>query len=534
MASLRIICYVIRTDFLERIRRSSFLIVIALTAVSAFFFVPQIGAGYTVLSFSDYRGIYNAALIGNMIAILTSCFMSLVGFYLVKNSIELDNTTRLGQIIASTPIHKSVYIIGKVLGNFIFLMAMVFITILMAFLMLFMRGEDKSLDLIGMVTPFIFIVLPVMAVISMLAVLFECLSWLKGSLGNVLYFFIWISALTYGAMTTNRSGSKFLDWLGISIPINSIMKKVISLNPSYKGNFILIGSVESEKVIEDFTWQGVGWTAQIMVERFLWLIIALLVTLLTGLLFKRFDPSNEGVRSKARTKEQAVVEPSVMPVESNKIKVKLSRLPKEQLQFSIIGIFKYELSLMLKKLPLWWGACFIGLIIAGIFVETEFAYQYILPIAWIWPIAVWSSMGTREIQQNTNQIVFSSPYILKYQFISIWFAGIVVTFFAAIGVLINFLIAGEILRIMALLVATIFIPSMALALGVWSQSSKMFEVAYALLWYLGPLNHTKILDYIGSSYTKISYQMLIADLALAILLVTIARIGRYRQTCLLG
>ncbi len=48
--------------------------------------------------------------------------------------------------------------------------------------------------------------------------------------------------------------------------------------------------------------------------------------------------------------------------------------------------------------------------------------------------------------------------------------------------------------------AVVFIPTLALTLGVWTRSSKMFEVVYPILWYLGPMNKENglaVLDYLG-------------------------------------
>ena len=42
----------------------------------------------------------------------------------------------------------------------------------------------------------IFISLPVMLVVAALAILFEAIPWLRGGLGNVVYFFVWIGALS--------------------------------------------------------------------------------------------------------------------------------------------------------------------------------------------------------------------------------------------------------------------------------------------------------------------------------------------------
>jgi hypothetical protein len=71
----------------------------------------------------------------------------------------------------------------------------------------------------------------------------------------------------------------------------------------------------------------------------------------------------------------------------------------------------------------------------------------------------------------------------------------------------------------------VFIPSLALAFGVWTEGSKAFEVIYVLFWYLGLLNKVPELDYIGlhtSEYWLVYF-------LLSILLITFAVLGRQRQ-----
>ncbi|HUF38120.1 MAG TPA: hypothetical protein VMN57_06325 [Anaerolineales bacterium] len=57
---------------------------------------------------------------------------------------------------------------------------------------------------------------------------------------------------------------------------------------------------------------------------------------------------------------------------------------------------------------------------------------------------------------------------------------------------------GDLQGLPAFLSAAIFIPSLALASGVWSGSNKLFEVLYIFIWYLGPINHLLGLDFIGT------------------------------------
>ena len=47
--------------------------------------------------------------------------------------------------------------------------------------------------------------------------------------------------------------------------------------------------------------------------------------------------------------------------------------------------------------------------------------------------------------------------------------------------------------------SVLFIPSLALTLGIWGRSSKLFEVVYPILWYLGPFNSQNQLAYYSTS-----------------------------------
>ena len=60
--------------------------------------------------------------------------------------------------------------------------------------------------------------------------------------------------------------------------------------------------------------------------------------------------------------------------------------------------------------------------------------------------------------------------------------------------------ALPILALLSWILSVFFVPTLALNLGVWSRGSKLFEVVYAILWYLGPFNPQNglaILDYLG-------------------------------------
>jgi hypothetical protein len=74
-----------------------------------------------------------------------------------------------------------------------------------------------------------------------------------------------------------------------------------------------------------------------------------------------------------------------------------------------------------------------------------------------------------------------------------------------------------------------FIPSLALAFGTWSGSSKLFEVTYLLLWYVGLLEHTPSLDFAGISAESITRGIPWVYFGVATLLLGIAVAGRTQQ-----
>ena len=111
-----------------------------------------------------------------------------------------------------------------------------------------------------------------------------------------------------------------------------------------------------------------------------------------------------------------------------------------------------------------------------------------LPIAWVWPILLWSAIGNREIHNNVQQMTFSSASPLLRQLPAQWLAGFIVTLLVSIGAIIRLTVDGDTAGLLALLSGAFFIPSLALASGVWSGTSKLFEILYMLIWYLGPLN----------------------------------------------
>ncbi len=147
---------------------------------------------------------------------------------------------------------------------------------------------------------------------------------------------------------------------------------------------------------------------------------------------------------------------------------------------------------------------------------------------WVWPLLLWSGMGNREVFYQTHQLVFTAAYPLRRQLPATWLAGMLVTLVTGSGVGVRLIAAGEGEMVLAWSAALLFIPALALALGIWSGSSKLFETVYMLLWYLGPINKVLPLDFRRSLRETIKAGIPLDYLVVTCMLLILAALGRRR------
>ena len=186
MSEIRTVLAIARADFLERVRRYSFLFTLGFALYLGYLAT----AGNLVLQVGNMRGIFNSAWVGALLALVATDFISLAGFYFVKNTIERDRETRVGQILAATPISKFMYAFGKMVSNLAVLSLMLAVLAAAGIAMQLVSGEDRHIELWKLIAPFVLLAFPAMAVVAAIAVFFETVPFLRGGFGNVAYFFL--------------------------------------------------------------------------------------------------------------------------------------------------------------------------------------------------------------------------------------------------------------------------------------------------------------------------------------------------------
>ncbi len=127
---------------------------------------------------------------GTLIAVSVGTFLSLIGFYLVKNTLDHDRRSGVGEILAATPISNLAYLLGKAISNFLLLGAILALLALAAAVSQLLKGEDTRVDVVALLAPIVFLTLPALALAAATAVLFEAVPRLRTAptSGNVVYF----------------------------------------------------------------------------------------------------------------------------------------------------------------------------------------------------------------------------------------------------------------------------------------------------------------------------------------------------------
>ena len=528
MSSLRVIAAIARADFLERVRRHSFL----LTLLFAVFLGYWAATGRIALQLGEYRGVYTSAWIGALVAITTTCFVSLVGFYVVKSAVDRDRTTGVGQILAATPLSKTAYTLGKFFSNFAVLSATVLVLAICAIFMQLFVGEDPHFDAFALVSPFLLVALPSMALTAGLAVLFETLPLLRGGIGNIAWFFVW-SILGIGL--PEISGNHRLDPMGLLVVSDSMRAGARANIPGYKDSFSFTIADSPVKIVHSFHWQGVSWTSSEILMRVVWAGAAILFALIAALVFDRFNPSGAFAPSLGGRKKLAKVEVANGPIgiisgaPAARAAVHLTPLDNAMHSNAFFRILIAELRLSLKGLRWWWYAIGAGLLVAQFVTPIQVSRGLLLGGSWIWPVLIWSGMGARETRFGTCGFLFSSPGILSRQLPACWLAGLIAALLTGAGTILRLCVARDLKDLSGVLAGAVFVPTLALALGVVSGSGKFFEGLYTFLWYVGPMNHTYALDYTGAASGSNVLSIALKYLAVSAALCAAAYVFRARQ-----
>jgi hypothetical protein len=465
--------------------------------------------GNILVNVGDHRGVYDVAWAGALVTLVATTFLTLAGFYLVKGAIARDATTGVGQILATTPLGRLPYLLGKWLSNLQVLASYLLVLALGVPAMLWLGGEAGRPGLGEVLRhvaiPLLLVALPALALVAALALLFEVLPGLAGGLGNVAYFFCWGIGL---ALASNVLGS---DPLGFQLFMPSMQQALAATTGVATTGFAITLRAGIDGELPTFVWPGLSWTAAMVGERLAWLAAAGLVLVLASLGFDRFAERRSGYRRDDRTRTFR--------------RSPLARLA--ALGGMLPGAAGAELRVTLTERSTWWWLGLGGLWIAQAVTPAPALLDVVLPLAWIWTLLAWSALGAREERAATTGLVWTAPGGPQRLLLASWGAGVTIALLAGLPAILRVLLGGDTAAALRLAAATLAIPALAVACGALSRGPKLFEALYTAAWYIGPMQGSSPLDWIGGIGAPAGLPLVLTALAGAALL-TAAAVRRQR------
>jgi hypothetical protein len=523
-------------DFLERVRTTKYLVVLGFMVWMGIIFMPPNGANYATLAVGDHRGVYNSAWVGALTAMLTSAFLSLIGFYVVKGAVERDRRTGVGAILAGTPMSKPAYLLGKFVSNFAVLISMVLVIASSAAVMQLVRGEDMHLQPGKLLASVALLALPPMALVAMLAVVFETVPALSGGFGNIAFFVLWAFAMSSSALNSEKAGSA-LDVLGAYVTVPSMKAACAETFPAESDSArgmsmgFSFGRGGRTHQLETFVWRGPQWSAPLVAGRIALLLPALLGVFVSSFWFDRFDTARAPIkrpqlleRLRADDAAGAAAPARAAPPPAFSI----HDLPRPVAGAGFFTMTRVELALLLKGNAKLWIFAFLVLAILCSALPLEAARFPVLPLLWIWPMLVWSKLGVRERLYDVAPVLFSCAKPVRRLLLASWAAGFVLAAAPAAILMLRLALAGDGASVAAVLIGAAFVPSLALAAGVWTGSSKLFEAVYLVMAY-GILNRAPAFDFMGATHAAVRSGTPLVYAALTLALLAAALAGRARQ-----
>ncbi len=350
-----------RADFLERVRRFSFLVMLLCSLYLGY----AVGTGEMAMRLEGARGVCTSAWVGTTVALITGCFISLAGFYVIKNAVERDRVTGVGQILAATPLTKLEYATGKWLNNTAVLMVQVGLLAVAAIAMFLMVAEEPHLSWWKLLSPFLLLAAPVMALTAAFAVLFEMTPGLRGGFGNILWFFVWTGLLAGPFVTDAQS-----DPLGIMIVLASL-RRAVGGGPDFPHGFSLGGELGPMKVNTSLRWQGIEWGLAAVGGRLGWIVAAFGLVIVAALLFDRFDRTELARIRVPKTKQRRGVAEAPAVTAPVPARVHLTPWTDRRVGFRLGSLVWAELRLSLAGYRWWWFAVAAGLVIGQLSAPLE-------------------------------------------------------------------------------------------------------------------------------------------------------------------
>lgn len=474
MEALRRFISIVGADLLARVRTPRFWLALAAVAVAAWWCFPPSGAPYMILGLNgQYRGQYSSAWIG-MVLSMTSIWLSLIGFYLVRGTLTRDIESRVWQLLVATPLRRHTYLLAKWCSHLVVLALVVAAGVVVGVAAQWVRAEDTRIDLVELLKPVLLLQLPGLALTAMFAVWFDLVPWLRRTAGSVLYFVVWLAILAASAQNIRHAdvaaqSGLIGDPFGLAVFNHDVRQRAavqidIPLEPGF---CLACGTRRTE--VRLFEWPEWQVAPQALPGRLFWLLLSALGVISCALFLDR---------AAARS---SVAGGAVGDDSGSRLRWLGALL--RPLQRSVFGtLLASEIQLALRHRKMWWWLAALGA--AAVQLAGPANAACIAAIAaWLLCLDMYAHASLREGESGTAPVVFSAAHagrhILWARLAMLVLVGTVLTLPAVL----RFAVTAPTVAA-ALLLASVSLAAWGLALGAVSRSPRPFEVLACVLAYM--------------------------------------------------
>jgi len=475
-----------------RFRRTSTVVVFLLLSGIAYLWVPDPSTGRALMQINHSRVLYNSAAIAMATALLGTLFIGLAGFYVVSNAVRRDAQSRVGAIIAATPLHSGEYIAGKFLGNALFLSTFFCGFMLVSMAMVVVRGE-APLEPLTFIKQYLLLAPPPILFVSALAILFECVPWLSGRFGDVAYFFVFMMsmALATAAVMNGLNWGAYFDPSGMATVIAQNMAMLHTKS-------ISIGASAFDAHKPPLVYPGLSIGHGFLAQRLVSMLVPLPLLLLARASFHRFDPARVRVAAKAERRWLARLNALLKPIARPLMTMPAAR------SLPLAAVADAQLTVAL--LP-------------PIAIAAVVSIALPLPIAFLAMAVSIADIASRDAGANTTTLLYAAPR-LREHFVAWKFMS---TAIIAIAFVLRHALSP------ACLAGTLLTVAAATALGTISGNAKTFIVLFLSFWYIviNDRGATPALDFAGF-YGKATPAIMLTYAGIGAALLAIATLIRRR------
>lgn len=461
-----------------RFRKTTAVVTLLIIAAGVYLIVPEVETGQTLIQIEGSRVLYNSAAVALGTGMFCTIFISMLGFYLVSNSLRRDTLCRVGSIVAASPVTNAEYLIGKFVGTGVYLAGLTLACMMSAMVMFLLRGEG-ALEPMVFLSIYAWLALPTVAFAASAAVAFESLTPLSGRVGDVVYFFFWAALLGVPASLFAQNPSSSLI---TSLDIVGIIPVIAQIQEQFHTTSFSIGSAPFDATRPAILFPGLAWSWKMIAFRSLGFALPVILLLAARLWFHRFDPQR--IRSSvrhARTSMLTRVNTLLKPLTRAFLPL-MAVSEKRRGDVSFLTIVRADVATTFALYP---GliVAFIVNVVLSLALDLDAMRTGLLPVIVVLLTIALAEISVRDHSSRMISVLFTLPG-LQPNFV-LWkvASGILITFCFTLVPVIRLALTMP-STAASLAIGSCFMAATAVSFGILTRSPKPYAAFTLMLLYI--------------------------------------------------